>query len=376
MYIRTPKKRRSPAWRIVLLLLVDAAGIYILLFRRDIIKPIQVGPTPTPTPTADTILSAANDLYLEGDLDGAIAQYQLAASLEPGNPTPYVWQSFLLTLRRRTAEAVVLARQAIGLAPDSAEALAALCMALDWDVGVGDEDKLQEALSACLSATDIDPGYAEGHAYLAEVYADLGRKSEAIESARLAVTLNDASVFAHRDLAYALEKQRKYTEAIAEYRRASQIHPRLAQPYIDLGRIHMARGKIQDALSAYEKATVVDPGNAHAFDSLGWALFQSGDDEQAAVVLKKATEADASYAPAFGHLGLAYYRLRDYEDAITAFEAAFKLGVTDTEYYYELGLAYAYLERCTEARPWLLKALEADPSAEPALEGLRLCPQE
>ena len=376
MYIRTPKKRRSPAWRIILLLLVDAAGIYILLFRRDIIKPIQVGPTPTPTPTADMILTAANDLYLEGDLDGALVQYQAAAFLEPDNPTPYVWQSFLLTLRRRTTEAVEMARRAIGLAPDSAEALAALCMALDWDVGTGEQDKLQEALSACLSATDIDPGYAEGHAYLAEVYADLGRTTEAVQSARLAVTLNDASAFAHRDLGYALEKQRKFTEAIAAYRRASQIQPRLAQPYIDLGRIHMARGKFQDALSAYEKATVVDPGSAHAYDSMGWALFQSGDDEQAAVVLKKATEADASYAPAFGHLGLAYYRLRDYEDSIAAFEAAFRLGITEPEYYYELGLAYAYLERCDEARPWLLKALEADPNATPALEGLRLCPEE
>ncbi|HNS50480.1 MAG TPA: tetratricopeptide repeat protein [Anaerolineae bacterium] len=376
MYIRTPRKRQSPAWRIVLLLILDAAGLYLLLFRRDVIKPIQVGPTPTPTPTAEVYLAAANDFYLEGDLDGALTQYQMAASLEPGNPAAYIRQSYLLTLRRRTAEAVEMARQAIGLAPDSAEALAALCMALDWDVGVGEEEKLQEALGACLSATDLDPGYAEGHAYLAEVYADLGRTAEAVESARLAVTLNDASAIVQRDLGYALEKQRKYTDAITAYRRASQLHPRLAQPYIDLGRIHMARGKIQDALAAYEKATTVDPGNAHAFDSYGWALFQAGDHEQAAVALKKATEADTTYAPAFGHLALAYYRLRDYEDAISAFESAFRLGITEPEYYYELGLAYAYLERCDEARPWLLKALEADPDAGPALEGLRLCPEE
>lgn len=375
MYIRTAKKRRVSVLRIVLLLMIDVAGIYILVFRRDIIKPIQVGPTPTPTPTAATILTEANAIYLEGDLDAAIARYGQAAALEPANPTPYVWQSFLLTLRRRTTEAVDKARQAIGLAPDSAEALAALCMALDWDAGVGDQAKLQEALGACLSATDVDPGYAEAHAYLAEVYADLGRTAEAVESARLAVTLNDASAFAHRDLGYALEKQRKYNEAITEYRRASQVHPRLAQPYIDLGRIEMARGKTKDALAAFEKATVVDPKNAHAFDSLGWALFQTGDDEQAAVVLKKATEADPSYAPAFGHLGLTYYRLRDYEDAVAAYESALELGATEPEYYYELGLALAYLERCAEARPWLLKALEADPNAAPALEGLRLCPE-
>lgn len=44
------------------------------------------------------------------------------------------------------------------------------------------------------------------------------------------------------------------------------------------------------------------------------------------------------------------------------------------EYYYTLGLAYAYLEppNCTEAIPWLLKAVEMDSSAfNPAWDGLK-----
>jgi tetratricopeptide (TPR) repeat protein len=375
MYIRPSRKRRASPIRILILVVLDAAGIYLLIWRRDLIKPIQVGPTPTPTPTAGAILAQAHDLYLEGALDDAIALYGQAASLEPTDPTPLVWQSFLLTLRRRTEEATAKARQAIGLAPDSAQALAALCMALDWDAGAGDEAKLQEALSACLSASDLQPEYAEAHAYLAEVYADIGRVSQAVESARLAVTLDDSSAFAHRDLAYALEKQRKYKEAIAEYQRASQLHPRLAQPYIDLGRIYTTQNKPKEALAAYEKATVVDPRSAHAFDSLGWALFQAGNHQEAAVILKKATELDPSYVPAFGHLGLTYYLLGDYEDAVNAYKTGIELGATEPEYYYELGLAYAYLGRCDEARPWLLKALEAAPNASPAQQGLEMCPE-
>ena len=53
---------------------------------------------------------------------------------------------------------------------------------------------------------------------------------------------------------------------------------------------------------------------------------------------------------------------------------AFDLGSEELEYYYELGLAFAYLERCDEARPWLLKAIEKDPYAWPAYDGLDLCP--
>jgi tetratricopeptide (TPR) repeat protein len=375
MYIRPTKKRSSSPIRVFILLVLVAAGVYLLGWRRDLIKPIQVGPTPTPTPTADDVMAEAHELYLQGDLDSAIAKYSQAAELDPADPMSYVWWSQLLTLRGRTEEAVEKAREAVGVAPDSAEALAALCMALDWDAGIGDEAKLQEALSACLSATDLDPGYAEGYAYLAEVYADLGQSSQAAEMARRAVALDDSSVFAHRDLGYALEKQRKYREAVAEYQRASQLHPRLAQPYIDLGRIHMSYNRYKDALSAYEKATVVDPNSAHAYDSLGWAYFQTGDHQRARVVFEKATEADPTFVPAYGHLGLTYYVLRNYEDAISAYKTAIELGATELEYYYELGLSYAYLERCDEARPWLLKAIEIDDTAWPAWEGLDLCPE-
>jgi tetratricopeptide (TPR) repeat protein len=376
MYIRPPKKRQSSPLRVVILVALIAVGGYILIWRRDAIEPIQIGPTPTPTPTARDVMTEADDLYLEGDLDGAIALYSEAAALDPADPMPYVWWAHLLTLRQRTAEAVAKAREAVGIAPGSAEALSALCMALDWDAGIGDEAKLQEALSACLSATDLNPAYAEAHAYLAEVYADLGKSGQAVELARLAISLDDSSVFAHRDLGYALEKQRKYQDAVAEYQRASQLHPRLAQPYIDLGRIHMSYNRYKDALSAFEKATVVDPQSAHAFDSLGWAYFQTGDHQRAAVVLKKAIEADPTYVPAYGHLGLTNYVLRNYEDAIDAYKKAIELGSTELEYYYELGLAYAYLERCDEARPWLLKAIEIDATAWPAWEGLDLCPEE
>ncbi len=181
MYIRPPKKKRSAPIRVLILLALVAAGAYVLLWRRDLIKPIQVGPTPTPTFTATEIMAEADKLYLDGKLDQAIDKYGQAAALDPADPAPYARWALLLTLRQRTAEAVEKARQAVGLAPDDAQALAALCMALDWDAG-GDQAKLQEALNACLSATELDPGYAEAHAFLAEVYADLGQTKQAVET--------------------------------------------------------------------------------------------------------------------------------------------------------------------------------------------------
>jgi tetratricopeptide (TPR) repeat protein len=93
-------------------------------------------------------------------------------------------------------------------------------------------------------------------------------------------------------------------------------------------------------------------------------------------VFKNATEADPSYVPAHGHLGLAYYKMRNYEDAIIAYKRAFELGDTTLEYYYETGLSYAFLDRCAEARPWCLQAIDIDNTAWPAWDCLDLCPEE
>ena len=122
MYIRPPKKRRSSPVRVLILLALVAAGSYILLYRRDVLEPLQIGPTPTPTPTADDVMADAHALYLEGDVDGAMDKYEQASALDPDDPDPYVWLSLLLTLRGRTAEGVERARQAVGVAPDSARA--------------------------------------------------------------------------------------------------------------------------------------------------------------------------------------------------------------------------------------------------------------
>jgi len=46
------------------------------------------------------------------------------------------------------------------------------------------------------------------------------------------------------------------------------------------------------------------------------------------------------------------------------------------EYFYEIGLSYALIDQCEEAIPWLQKALEIDPNAQPAHEGMKVCGQE
>ena len=250
---------------------------------------------------------------------------------------------------------------------------------------------LAEAESQCKNALRINPDYAEAHAYLAEIYADLGSWYDALDEAQLAVSLDERSVDAHRTLAYVYEVMGDYKNAITEYEAAIALHPRLSYLYIAVGRNYLALSKpdYDKAIASFEKAIEINPDSAEGYDLLGWTYgFYKGEPDRAIVELERAVELDPNYASAYGHLGWLYYAKRNYEDAIVNFERAVQLGATSAEYYYELGLAYIYaatnglapgysqedLARgCEKGLPWLDKALDIDPYCQPCWEGVDLC---
>jgi tetratricopeptide (TPR) repeat protein len=378
MYIRPRKERKSSPIRVLILLILIAAGLYLIIERPAWIQ-TPFMPTPTPTTTAESHLEEGWNFYLDGQLEQAILAYEKAAVVRPDDDSIYVRWARLLALRGRTAQAVQRAERAVDLDPEKAANQAILCMALDWHAGNVKEDEgselLKKALDACQRALLLDSNYAEGHAYLAEVYADFGSWGRALEEAELAVQLDDGSVDAHRNLGYVLERQGKYRQAVEEYQIAIELHPRLAHLYIGAGRNYLILEDYRLAVSHFQTATEVDPDNPAGHDMLGWAYFAQGDYALATAQFEKAIELNPDYAQAYGHLGLAYYVRRHYEMAITTLQKALDMGHERVEYYYEIGLSYIFLDQCDQAIPWLEKALELDPTSRPAYEGLVLCGQ-
>ncbi len=376
MYIKPRRERKTSPIRVLILLILIAAGLYVILERPEWIKSPFM-PTPTPTRTAESHLEEAWNFYLDGQLDQAILSYEKAAVVHPDDDSIYVRWARLLALRGRTAQAVQRAQRAVDLDPENAANQAILCMALDWHAGnvKGDEgsELLKKALDACQRAVLLDSDYAEGHAYLAEVYADFNSWGRALEEAELAVQLDYGSVDAHRNLGYVLERQGKYRLAAEEYEIAIELHPRLAHLYIGAGRNYLILANYRLAIDYFQAAIEVDPDSPAGQDMLGWAYFVQGDYELASAQFEKAIELNPDYAQAYGHLGMTYYVRRHYEMAITTLQKALDMGLERVEYYYEIGLSYIFLEQCDQAIPWLEKALELDPTARPAYEGLVLC---
>ncbi|MCP4538902.1 MAG: tetratricopeptide repeat protein [Chloroflexi bacterium] len=318
--IQRKKKRRSSPLRIVFLLVLISAGIYVyvIIQQEQVASPFV--PTPTPTRAAFSYISEANELYFQGRMTETIAAYEQAIELEPSDVSPYIPLTRLLILEGRMNEAMQRAGQAIQKSPENAAAWAVQGMAYDWN---GD---VPEAIEACNRAIDLDPTYAEGYAYLAEAYADAGRWAEANQAAETALQLNDRSVDAHRNYGYTLEIQGNYWGALEAYEQALEIHPNLSYIHVSVGRNYRRLGDFDAALDSFQRAAQVNPGNAQAHFELGWTyLTILGDYDQAGIYFEQATKVDPQFGRAFGGLAITFWQHRNYEDAIPNFERSIKL---------------------------------------------------
>lgn len=317
--MKPKQKQRSSPVRVVILLVLIGFSLYLLaLIRRgDIAEPYV--PVPTPTRSALSYADEAEELYLQGNLGGAIAIYEYARTLDPNDVRLMIPLVRLLTLTGRLDEAAGLGQQAVEIAPQNARAWAVLGQAYDWS------DNLERAAEACVHATELDANYAEGYACLAEVYVDQMRWVEANEAALRALELDDGSVDAHRTYGYVLEVQGNWSGAIEQYQKALEIHPHLAYIHMAIGRNYRALGNFEAGLASFQRAVEIDPTNAEACDQLGWTYFNLGEYQQAAIYLEQATQADPTMGEAFGHLAIALWARRHYEAAIPNFEQALKL---------------------------------------------------
>ncbi len=377
MYLERPTKRTESLVRILLLISLIGAGVYIL----SSTGPSARSPTPTPAPTrtASAYIADADDLTRAGQFNDAILAYKVALTLEPDNSTIYpplirlmIYQS--QSRKDQLLEALRLAQRAARIAPESAPVQAALALALDWN------NQTLEAINAGRRATLLDANYAEGFAFLAEAYADGQNWPRAKGAIETALKLNPDSVDAHRVNGYILEIQGRFGEAIGAYQRSLSLAPNVAILYLSIARNYRALGNYDAAIIQYQRALQLEPGRADLQAELGNTLYlmhqtyvRPVDLERAIVVLEQATKNSPDYAPAWAYLGLAYYARRNYEGVIETLPKAIELGATKVDYYNVLGLSYFYMDECDKAMPLFQRTLAIDPNDVSAQGGINLC---
>jgi tetratricopeptide (TPR) repeat protein len=395
------KRRKSNPWRVLLLLILIAAAIYIERFVVPTI-PTPFVPTPTPTRSPASFLLEAETFFQAGKLAQAEDAYRKAIEVDPLEANNFVSLARVQVFASKYTEAGESASNALLLAPNSALANAVYGWVLDFQaIDAPDEETrnsiLRDAFDKVGEAYVIDPNSALVQAFYAEVLIDfdIGRYEEAIDAAEAAVRLDPNLMEAHRSLGYVWESTGNYERAIDSYDEALRIHNNLPLLHVAVGNMYQALGDIEFAVDSYLRAVALDPTNPDPLNRIALAEARVGNYGIASQYAADAVDKEPENPRLHGNLGRMFYKNGEIQNAIDELRLAVQGGITEdgvvvkgiplddpndtrvVEFYYTYALALARGDQCDLADQIFQLLLSVKPDDEiviaNAQEGLIIC---
>jgi tetratricopeptide (TPR) repeat protein len=211
-----------------------------------------------------------NMLALEGKLEEASREYQLALTQKPDYPEAHNNLANALALQGKRREAIDQYSEAVRLDPRYAEAEQNLGKAL---LAEGEVERSIEHLN---KAIRLKPDYGEAYYNLGRALARAGTIPEAIEQFQTVLKLLPDQTDALRELALARASKGDFQIASTLLRRAIAALPDEPSLLNDLGIALAMQGKLDEAETYYAKALAISPGFAEAHFNYGNILLDQG----------------------------------------------------------------------------------------------------
>jgi serine/threonine-protein kinase len=222
--------------------------------------------------------------------------------------------------------AIRILQSALEQDPEFAEAYAALgeSLLLQYRYYEKETKHVEEALSACTRALELDSHLASGHVCLGNVFTGMGKYEEAVKEFRRALELEPANDEACRGLGSAYEDLGLYNEAEKIYKSAIELKPEYWAGYNDLGRLYVRQGRFSEAAEQYAQLTKLVPNHHIGYSNLGGVYLYEGRYSEAIPILEHSV-ALRDTEVAYSNLGTAYFYLRRFSKAADAYEKAIGL---------------------------------------------------
>lgn len=218
---------------------------------------------------------------------------------------------------------------------------------------------IERAIAHLQRATELDPGFAPGHAGLADSYvlAALGYAAvpdalqRAEDAARRAIMADPELPEAHTSLGFvALNRSWDWQTAERELARAVELNPSDARAHQWYAQVALYRQQYGLSARRYERALELDPLSVVIQNESGWPPMYMGEFEAAAVRFRKAEMMDPSFAMAHFNQGNCHEAMGRIDDALQCYERAAQLSNRSPIVLGFLGRALAREGRYERAR--------------------------
>ena len=210
----------------------------------------------------------------EKNLDEAIAHYEHALKIRPGNENPMADLDYGLALSKKgdLEGAVTRYEQALKIDPHFLKARLNLADAL---LRLGEKEKAFKHLQV---AALLAPEYPNVQYLYATALMREGKKDEAEYHYRQCLKLDDSFFEAHDNLAILLVNQGRIQEALDEMEMALQIQPDHFNTQYNFAAILAKCGRTQEAIVHYREALRLRPNSIETLYNLASILSTNGND--------------------------------------------------------------------------------------------------
>jgi protein O-mannosyl-transferase len=232
-----------------------------------------------------------------------------------------------------------------------------------------EKGRVDEAITHCQKALEIEPNYAEAHYILGLALFQKGQVDEAVGHYQRAVGIKPNYAEAHNNLGLALFQKGQVEDAFVQYQKALAISPNYVAAHYNLGNALFQKGRLDEAIDQFQEALEIQPGFAAAHINLGNALFQKGRLDEAIDQFQEALEINPEAETRF-NLGNALLQKGRLEEAIEQFLKALAITPNSFQTHYTLGVALAQRGQLDEAITQFREVLRLKPDFSLAKDAL------
>lgn len=292
--------------------------------------------------SAKSAYDAGWQAWLRGDLPGAKAKFQEAASLAPKSPSPPYSLGVVDGYLGDHAGAQQAFRTAFSNDPDHELSMCAYALSLANGKSPGEADTF---LADKRAKKDKSPRLAACNGEVKSIQKDhAGAQQLAQDALRMDPNFKDAMVTIARDhyRARKMDLAKYALQAVLEgFGDATPARDKEnAEAHLLRGLIMREEGKRIIALKDFEDATKKRPDLVEALVNLGSMRLEAGNANDALAPLESATRFAPNNALAHLNLGDCYRLLQRYPEAKTEFDKALSLDSSLAAAHYDLGLMY------------------------------------
>ncbi|MEW5946108.1 MAG: tetratricopeptide repeat protein [bacterium] len=214
-------------------------------------------------PNDTLVLNKLGNVYLfTDDADGAIAQYEKAASLEPDPAGAFYNLGIAYYRKRAYNQAVGAFRKSLSFDPENGLAYYNVAKSL------AAADMRSEAVEAFREAIGRDPENPEIFHSLGQAYDRWGDFDRAVSCYRRALALKPDHFDVRGNLAISLINRKNYPDAVEILSSLVEEQPDSAIAFYHLGKAYRGLGDAPRAASSFRRAAELEPGNTAYKDAL------------------------------------------------------------------------------------------------------------